>query len=352
MKIVVLSGGRSTERNVSLSSGAKITNALRSKGHKVAYIDSFLGRDVDNDEEIEALFTTVPEDESKQKISDEVLTTEKINALRTDGTRGLFGKNVLKICQAADIVYMGLHGEDGENGKVQAVLDLNEIKYTGSGTLASGLAMDKKFSKEIFFQNKIPTAKYFATKSAGVTSKDLDFDFPMVVKPANGGSSVGTSIVKDESELKASLEEALKFDSEALIEEFIKGREFSIGLVDGHVFPAIEIVVDTGWYDFEHKFQENNVTHFITPPKNLDDDIHKEMQDLSLKTFEALGMANYGRIDVLLNDSGAYVIEANSLPGMTPLSLLPQEAAADGVDYADLCEMIINSKLKWYEQNK
>lgn len=351
MKIVVLSGGRSTERNVSLSSGAKITNALRSKGHEVAYIDSFLGVDANSDAEVDALFTTEPEDESKLLISDEVLTTEKINALRTDGTRGLFGKNVLKVCEAADIVYLGLHGEDGENGKVQAVFDLNEIKYTGSGTLASGIAMDKKFSKEIFFQNNIKTAKYFATKTTDIKLEDLGFGFPMVVKPANGGSSVGTSIVKDESELKSSVAEALKFDREALIEEFVKGREFSIGIVDGHVFPAIEIVVDTGWYDFEHKFQENDVTHFITPPKNLDDAAHKQMQDLALKTFEALDMANYGRVDVLLNDSGAYVIEANSLPGMTPLSLLPQEAEAEGVSYADLCESIINSKLKWYEQN-
>ncbi|MDO1605769.1 D-alanine--D-alanine ligase [Lactobacillus sp. YT155] len=351
MKIVVLSGGRSTERNVSLSSGAKITNALRSKGHEVAYIDSFLGVDANSGAEVDALFTTEPEDESKLLISDEVLTTEKINALRTDGTRGLFGKNVLKVCEAADIVYLGLHGEDGENGKVQAVFDLNEIKYTGSGTLASGIAMDKKFSKEIFFQNNIKTAKYFATKTTDIKLEDLGFGFPMVVKPANGGSSVGTSIVKDESELKSSVAEALKFDREALIEEFVKGREFSIGIVDGHVFPAIEIVVDTGWYDFEHKFQENDVTHFITPPKNLDDATHKQMQDLALKTFEALDMANYGRVDVLLNDSGAYVIEANSLPGMTPLSLLPQEAEAEGVSYADLCESIINSKLKWYEQN-
>lgn len=352
MKIVVLAGGRSTERNVSLSSGAKISNELRSKDHKVAYVDSFLGVDVDNDDEIDALFTTEPEDESKQLISDEVLTTEAINALRTDGTRGLFGKNVLRICQEADIVYMGLHGEDGENGKVQAVLDLNEIKYTGSGTLASGLAMDKKFSKEIFFQNDIKTAKYFATKDENISSASLDFEFPMVVKPANGGSSVGTSIVRNESELKSSVQEALKFDGEALIEEFVEGREFSIGIVNGHVFPAIEIVVDTGWYDFKHKFQENNVTHFITPPDNLDPEIHKEMQDLALKTFDALGMVNYGRVDVLLNDKGAYVIEANSLPGMTPLSLLPREAAAEGVSYADLCEMIIDSKLEWYKNNK
>src|SRR5699024_10248054 len=133
----------------------------------VAYVDSFLGEDIEEDK-IDDLFTTEPESESKLIIDDEVLTDEKINALRTDGTRGLLGRNVLKICQHADIVYMGLHGEDGENGKMQAVFDVFDIRYTGSGTLASGLAMDKKYSKDIFVQDNIPTAKYVTTKTAKI----------------------------------------------------------------------------------------------------------------------------------------------------------------------------------------
>jgi len=348
MKIVVLSGGRSTERNVSLSSGVKITNALRSKGYEVAYVDSFLGKDIAEDK-IDDLFTTEPEDEKHLVIDDEVLTDAKINALRTDGTKGLLGKNVLKICQHADIVYMGLHGEDGENGKMQAVFDVFDIRYTGSGSLASGIAMDKKYSKEIFVQDKIPTALYATTKTDKILSEDIPFNYPMVVKPSNGGSSVGTHIVNNATELRDCVADALRFDTEALIEEYIKGREFSVAIVDGLVLPAVEITVDTGWYDFQHKFQANNVTHFITPP-DLDDETHSKMQALTKKTFEALGMSNYGRVDFLLRDGQLYVMEANTLPGMTPLSLMPREAEAAGISYADLCERIIMSKVKYYEE--
>ncbi|WP_125713413.1 D-alanine--D-alanine ligase family protein [Companilactobacillus kedongensis] len=350
MKIVVLSGGKSTERNVSLSSGAKITNALRSKGYKVAYVDSFLGEDVDEDK-IDDLFITEPEDESKMIIDDEVLTNEKIEALRTDGTKGLLGKNVLKICQHADIVYMGLHGEDGENGKMQAMFDVFDIRYTGSGSLASGIAMDKKFSKEVFVQNHIQTADYTTTQTADITEDEIPFGFPMVVKPSNGGSSVGTHIIRDASELKSSIEDALQFDTEALIEEYIKGREFSVAIVDGLVLPAVEITVDTGWYDFDHKFQDNSVTHFITPPE-LDDETHKRMQEMTKETFDALAMSNYGRVDFLLRDSELYVMEANTLPGMTPRSLMPREAEAVGISYPDLCEKIIKSKIRLYEDGK
>lgn len=348
MKIVVLSGGRSTERNVSLSSGVKITNALRSKGYEVAYVDSFLGVDVAEDK-IDDLFTTEPEDEANLIISDEVLTDEKINALRTDDTIGLLGKNVLKICQHADIVYMGLHGEDGENGKMQAVFDVFDIRYTGSGSLASGIAMDKKFSKEVFVQNNIQTADYTTTTTSKISAEDIPFGFPMVVKPSNGGSSVGTHIINDESELEENIADALRFDKEVLIEEYIKGREFSVAMVDDHALPAVEIAVDTGWYDFQHKFVENNVTHFITPP-DLDDETHARMQEMTKDTFEALGMSNYGRVDFLLRDSELYVMEANTLPGMTPLSLMPREAKAAGISYADLCESIIKSKIRIYDE--
>lgn len=348
MKIVVLAGGRSTERNVSLSSGVKITNALRSKGYEVALVDSFLGQELAANQKIEDLFTTQLADETKLVIDDEVLTDEKINALRTDGTRGLLGKNVLKICQAADLVYLGLHGEDGENGKVQAVLDVFDIRYTGSGPLASGLAMNKKFSKEVFVQNQIPTAPYITTKTTQVAPADLPFGFPVVVKPANGGSSVGTHIVREYSDLAASLADAFLFDDEALIEKYIKGREFSAAIIDGEVLPPVEIVVTSGWYDFQHKFQDNNQTQFITPPE-LDHETAQVLEKLTRQAFVALDMQNYGRIDFLVSEEGAYVMEANSLPGMTPRSLIPREAAAVGISYPDLCEKIIQSKWQWYE---
>ncbi len=348
MKIVVLAGGRSTERNVSLSSGAKVANALRSMGHNVALVDLFLGVDLQSDAEIAELFTT-EQTEANYQISDAILTDDAINALRTDGTKGLFGRNVLRILQSADIVYLGLHGEDGENGKVQAVLDLSEIRYTGSDPLSSGMAMNKKVSKEIMLFNQIQTAAFVLVKANDPLPTKLPFDYPVVVKPSNGGSSIGTHIVHTDAELQPALADALRFDDELLIEEFIQGREFSLGVVNGQAMPAIEIKVNDGWYDFEHKFQDNKTT-FVTPP-DIPEKVHADMKTIAIKTLDALGMSNYGRIDFLWNQKdGLYVIEANSLPGMTPLSLLPQEAAAVGIGYADLCNSIVMGKWDLYEQ--
>ena len=349
MKIVVLAGGRSTERNVSLSSGSKVANALRRKGHQVALVDLFLGVDVQSNADIAGLFTD-QQVEASYKISDAVLTDADINALRTDGSTELFGPNVLTILQTADIVYLGLHGEDGENGKVQAVLDLFNIRYTGSAPLNSGMAMNKKVSKEIMMFNQIQTAAFVLVKAGQPMPTKLPFDYPVVVKPSNGGSSIGTHIAHTLNELHTAIEDAFRFDDGALIEEFIQGREFSLGIVNGQAMPAIEICVNDGWYDFEHKFQDNKTT-FMTPP-DIPEQIHENMKAIAVKTFDALGMINYGRVDFLWNrKDGLYVIEANSLPGMTPLSLLPQEAAAVGISYEDLCEKIVLGKWDWYNKH-
>ncbi|MFD1484991.1 ATP-grasp domain-containing protein [Lacticaseibacillus baoqingensis] len=346
MKIVVLAGGRSTERNVSISSGYRLTNALREKGHDATFIDLFLGYDLHGAKPVTAF-----DDANTSKnllISDAVLTDDDINALRGDGTTQLFGPNVLAICKEADIVFLGLHGGDGENGKVQAVLDLNNIKYTGSGATASGITMNKVYSKEIMLYHQIKTAAFVEiTKDQGTTGHHLPFAYPVVLKPTSGGSSVGTHIVHDDAELQSGLVDVFRFDNSAIIEEFIQGREFSLGVVNGHAYPAIEIKVHDGWYDFEHKFQEG-YTDFVTPPDDLDDAIHEEMKRVSIQTMNVLGMQNYGRVDFFTNADGVWVIEANNLPGMTPLSLLPQEAEAEGVAYGDLVEDIVNGKLKLY----
>jgi D-alanine-D-alanine ligase len=348
MKIAVLAGGKSTERNVSLSSGSKITNALRSKGYDATMIDLFLGYELEDGQKVEDVFKTSNTTEDYE-INGDVLTDAAIEELRTDGTVGLFGKNVLAILQAADFVFLALHGGDGENGKVQAVLDLNNIKYTGSGALASGIAMDKAISKEIMLYNKIKTAKFNVLHEEDGLHPELDFGFPMVVKPNSGGSSVGTRIVKNDAELAESLEDAYRFDSEIIVEEFVTGREFSLGVVNGQAMPAIEIVVNDGWYDYAHKFQTGSTTEFITPP-DIDEEVHNEMKKVAVETMKVLGMTNYGRVDFLTNDTGVYVIEANNLPGMTPLSLLPQEAEAAGISYEDLCESIVLGKQKIYAE--
>ncbi|KRO16449.1 D-alanine--D-alanine ligase family protein [Lacticaseibacillus saniviri] len=347
MKIVVLAGGRSTERNVSISSGYRLTNALREKGHQATFIDLFLGYDLSQVDSIDAVF----EDSNTSKdlkISDAVLTDADINAMRTDGTTQLFGPNVLEIAKAADIVFLGLHGGDGENGKVQAVLDLNNIRYTGSGATASGITMNKVYSKEIMLYHKIQTAAFKEfTRDQGPHQK-VDFDFPVVVKPTSGGSSVGTVIAHNQEEMEAGLADAFRFDQSAMVEEFISGREFSLGVVNGQPLPAIEIKVRDGWYDFTHKFQEG-YTDFVTPPEDLDDETHEAMKDIAVQTMNVLGLQNYGRVDFLVNDDGIWVIEANNLPGMTPLSLMPQEAEAIGLSYPDLVEQIIDGKIKLYE---
>lgn len=347
MKIAVLAGGRSTERNVSISSGYRITNALRDMGHQATFIDLFLGFDLKG----QAPDTVFADANTSQNllISDAVLTDADINKLRTDGSTQLFGPNVLAICKAADIVFLGLHGGDGENGKVQAVLDLNNIRYTGSGSTASGITMNKVYSKEIMLYHGIKTAAFLEiTRDQGTKGHTLPFGYPVVVKPTSGGSSVGTHIVHDASELEASLVDVFRFDNSAIIEEFITGREFSLGVVNGHAFPAIEIKVHDGWYDFEHKFQAGH-TDFITPPNDLDDAVHDEMKRVAVQTMRVLGLQNYGRVDFFTNADGVWVIEANNLPGMTPLSLLPQEAEAEGVPYGELVDGIVKGKIKLYE---
>lgn len=349
MKIAVLSGGRSTERNVSISSGYRITNALRKQGEQATFIDLFLGYELPAGADIASVYEDANTSKDLQ-ISDAILTDADINALRADGSTELFGPNVLEICKAADIVFLALHGGDGENGKVQAVLDLNNVRYTGSGSTASGICMNKVYSKKLMMYNNIKTAAFVEIKrNEGAKGHTLPFDYPVVVKPTSGGSSVGTHIVHDAAELEESLADVFRFDNSAIIEEFIGGREFSLGVVNGYAFPAVEIKVRDGWYDFEHKFQEG-YTDFITPPEDLDPAAHEEMRKVAVQAMDAMGLQNYGRIDFFVNDSGVWVIEGNNLPGMTPLSLLPQEAENDGVPYGELVESIVNGKMKIYDE--
>lgn len=348
MKICVLAGGRSTERNVSLSSGTRITNALREKGHDATLVDLFLGYDMSGKDSVDDVFTdaNIPDNLA---ISDAILTDDDINALRTDGSTQLFGPNVLAIAKTADIVYLALHGGDGENGKVQAYLDLNNIRYTGSGALASGMTMNKIISKKIMLQSDIPTAAFKEALRVDGAKQTMPFGFPMIVKPTSGGSSVGMTIAHDQAELEAGLAEAFRFDPSAIVEEFITGREFSLGVVNGKALPAVEIKVHDGWYDFEHKFQPGH-TDFITPPE-LDDDTHGRMQAIAVRTLEVLELQNYARVDFLLDaDNNIFVIEANNLPGMTPLSLLPKEAEAAGISYPDLVDSIVKGKMALYDQ--
>ena len=225
MKVVVLAGGLSTERDVSIISGTKVCEALRARGHKAILLDVFLGYPKEYD--IHTIFdkkdSLIPGEAAIQAEDPDI---EKIKKLRTDDISCFFGPNVIEICKAADIVYMGLHGADGENGKVQAAFDVLGIRYTGSGYLGSALAMDKGMAKKIFMTGQIPTPKGFSVTKGQETTVPAGIGYPCIVKPCCGGSSVGVSIAHNEEEYQKALEVGFAYEEELVVEEFIKGREF------------------------------------------------------------------------------------------------------------------------------
>ena len=341
MKIVVLAGGISTERDVSLSTGSMIYKALKKNGHKAVLLDVYLGY---TGEDAEGIFDK-EEDWAKEigAISDKNPDIEQVKAMRPDGAKNFFGPGVIKICQAADVVFMALHGENGENGKIQACFDLMGITYTGTDYVSSAICMDKGLSKDIFACYKIPTPMGIRLKKGETQEKQVPF--PCIVKACCGGSSVGVSIANKEEEYQAALEEAFKYDNEVVIEQYIKGREFSIGVMDGKALPIIEIAPLQGFYDYKNKYQAGSAIE--TCPAELSEEKTKEMQGYAEAAFKALRLKNYARIDFMMGEAGdIYCLEANTLPGMTPTSLLPQEAAAVGIGFGELCEKIIAAALR------
>ena len=341
MKIVVLAGGISTERDVSLSSGTGIYKALKAKGHQVILLDVFLGYTEDVSGDIFALDKDWAAD--MKGVSSEISDISQIIAMRRDYKQNFFGPNVIALCQQADVVFMALHGAEGENGKIQAYFDLMGIRYTGTDHVSSAIAMDKSIAKELFRQNGIPTPEGIHLKKG---EKDpMCVPFPLVVKCCNGGSSVGTYIVEKEADYETAKADAFCFDHEIIIEQYIKGREFSVGVVDGKALPVIEIAPISGFYDYKNKYQAGSTVE--TCPAELDADLTGEMQQYAEAVFQALRLKNYARMDfILAQDNKMYCLEANTLPGMTPTSLLPQEAQAIGVSYGDLCEWLIEISLR------
>lgn len=344
MNIVVLAGGTSTERDVSLISGKKIYTALKENGHKVILCDVFLGLPA---YETEGLFEKEIDWVSGiNDISAESPDIEKIKAMRVNPETGFFGPKVVEICQKADIVFMALHGENGENGKIQAAFDLLNIKYTGTDYLSSALSMDKALTKEIFLQNGVPTPAGVSFKK-GEEEKD-NVPFPKVVKVTTGGSSVGVYVVHDETEYKDALADAFRYGEEVVVEQYIKGREFSIGVLEGKALPIIEIAPLQGFYDYKNKYQAGSTVE--TCPAVLTEEKTKEMQAAAEKGFKHLRLQTYARLDFMMSeeDGSIYCLEANTLPGMTPTSLLPQEAAAIGINFNALCEKLVEMSLKKY----
>ena len=350
MKIVVLAGGLSTERDVSITSGSKVYTALRGKGHKAILLDVFMGIEEKVDSIDELFENGYDFTKSITGVSKEIPDLEQIKAMRKDKSDCIFGQNVIEICKAADICFLALHGGMGENGQLQAAFDMLGIKYTGAGYLGSAVAMDKGVTKAVFLHSGVPTpASKLYHKEALVTGElDTWTDFPCVVKPCSAGSSVGVSIVQTKEDFEKAMIDAFKFEGQVLVEQYIKGREFSIGVLGGKALPIIEIIPKTGFYDYVNKYQAGNTEEIC--PAQLDEATTKLLQDAACHAFYELQLQSYARIDFLLdeNDGKIYCLEANTLPGMTPISLLPQEAKADGMEFPELCEKIIELSLEKY----
>lgn len=349
MKIVVLAGGLSTERDVSLVTGKNVTEALRRRNHKVILLDVFLGYGKPGD----ALDDIFEHDKQVSAAADgikqEAPDIESVRAMRADKSDNFFGPNVIELCRMADIVFMGLHGSNGEDGRIQAAFDLFGIKYTGTGHLSSAIAMDKEISKEFFRGSNIPTPKgVIAIKGVqNLTWEETKIPLPCIVKPCCGGSSIGTTIVRTKEEYEEALNEAFQYEDRAVVEQFISGREFSVGVIEHKALPVIEIAPKEGFYDYKNKYAAGSAVE--TCPAEIPDEIAREMQQYAQKVFECLNFETYARMDFLLSvDNNIYCLEANTLPGMTPTSLLPQEAEVVGMSFEDLCEEIIRISLAKY----
>ncbi len=345
MNIVVLAGGISTEREISIVSGTMVCTALRKKGHRAVLLDVYCGDG------------RIPAEAAGAELFPETYDVEAaaaymrsfdggIGAMKQTG-RPFFGPNVLRLCQEAEVVFMALHGEDGEGGKVQAAFDLMGIRYTGSGPLGSAMAMDKEISRKLFAESGVPTAAGIALQRNGArrTSSENGVGLPCVVKPCCGGSSVGVAIAHTEEEYEQALDLAFGYEEEVIVERYIAGREFSVGVVDGTAYPVIEIAPLAGFYDYKNKYQAGSTIE--TCPAKLAEDKTKEMQRYAELAYRALKLECYARMDFMMGEDGSlYCLEANTLPGMTPTSLLPQEAAALGMDFPALCEHLIEVSLR------
>lgn len=338
MNIVVLAGGLSPERDVSLVSGSLIANALVQNGHKVLLCDVYMG--LEAAEPYDKYFT------DKADFSYTIANTEPdLDAVKASngGREALIGENVLEVCRFADVVFLALHGAMGENGALQATLDNYGIKcYTGSGFAGALLAMDKSLSKKMMTLDNIPNADWilFDTDTDRVERVAQTVGYPCVVKPASCGSSVGVSIVENEKELTDALNYAKRYENKIVIEKKINGREFSVAVLDGKALPPIEIIPTEGWYDYKNKYQ--GLTKEVTPAEITAEETAR-ISELAVKVHNCLLLGDYSRVDFLLDsETNEFLcLEANTLPGMTPNSLMPQEAAAAGISYNELCERIV-----------
>lgn len=344
MNIIVLCGGLSAERDVSITSGTLAAAALRRQGHKAVLVDLYFGYPHHYDDAKE-IFNSVYDD-GLAAVSESEPDLDAVKASRQQNNNSRMGDNIIDVCRAADIVFLALHGEDGEDGKIQATFDLAGIKYTGTGQLGSAVAMNKGVAKQLFLQNGILTPSGITLHKNSTEYKEIGF--PCVVKPRSRGSSVGVSVVEAPEDYPAALRLAFSYEDEVIVEQYIKGREVNVGVIDGKALPVIEICPKSGFYDYKNKYQSGLTDEYC--PADLPTDITEKLQRTAEKVYEVLMFEVYGRMDFIVDARGdVWCLEGNTLPGLTPTSLLPQEAAVAGITYDDLCERIVAESLKKYE---
>jgi D-alanine-D-alanine ligase len=291
-KVGILTGGRSAEREVSLATAQSVENALKelNMDYSVIYAEG-------------------------------------------DFTEKLVLENI-------DVVFIAMHGGEGENGCVQGLLEVMGIPYTGSGVLASALCMNKVYAKQILEHNGIKTPQWQKIDSAD----DLKLELPVVIKPVSGGSTVATSIVREPGNLEDAFRKARELNEDVLVEKYIPGKEITVGILDSGALPVLEIESMTEFYDYEAKYMRGMSKHY--PLEGIDKALYKDIQDAALKAFTVMGCESMARVDMRLHGREFYVLEINTIPGMTPTSLLPEAAQMAGMDFPDLICKILESATK------
>jgi len=327
-KVALLVGGTSPEREVSKMSGKGVLEALKSLQYPTIVIDPAYGLNQPKEEEKFFL----------EKDFSEVSNRNCIDAINSN------------LLNNVDIVFSALHGKWAEDGTIQSLLELRGLKYTGSKVLASALAMDKEMSKLIFRQEGVETPDWLTLNSMNIEPKKIinyiknQIGFPCIIKPNDQGSTVGLKLVKEESEVEEAVKLALQFSSKALVEKYIPGRELTVAILINEPLPVLEIVPKSGLYDYKSKYT-SGMSEYIVPAK-ISEEIENKAQQQALKAFHSLGCEGYARVDFRLSiNNELYCLEVNTLPGMTPLSLVPKAAKAVGISFEELIKRIIQQAL-------
>jgi D-alanine-D-alanine ligase len=331
MRITVLTGGTSAERDVALASAVQVVAALRSIGHQVAVVDTARGY--------------IPEADEARLMSASVGAAPPSVAQLETLEHGLLlsGLASLAAVRGAEVLFLALHGGHGEDGTLQTILEMIGVPYTGSGPIGSAMAMDKDIAKRLFRDAGIPTAGWLMAPATAQEVESL-LGWPVVVKPSKQGSTVGLTVVRAAEGLAAAIEEARRHDDEVMIEAFVPGRELTVGILDGVALAVGEIIPRHEIFDYECKYTPGMSEEIF--PADLPAEIAAECGRLGLAAHRALKLGGYSRVDFRLTPSGeAFCLEVNTLPGMTATSLLPQSAGAVGIGFPELCDRICRSAI-------